>query len=145
MGVVGGALAALALLILYWFLLGVLDRMHFTVDEGILSAKFEPIPKRGMPRIPTNEIERIYVYQPQTDRPKRGEGYCYVQVTCRDGREITIATLRYEVALFVAQTLDSYLHDAPVIDVAESDSEDEDDVALLAESEAAENQLSAKG
>lgn len=135
MGMVGGGLAALALFLLYWFFMALIDRLRITVDDTTLSAKYEPLPKAGMPRIAINEIERVYIYQPKTDvpKPRQRSNYCFVQVACRDGREITLATLRYDLALFVAQTIDSYLHDEPEIELTETDSDA--DLSLLAERE----------
>lgn len=135
MALVGGGLAALSLYILYWFLVALIDHLHITADNTTLSAKYEPLPKGGMPQIAINEIERVYVHRPENDIPQsdRDRRHCFVQVVCRDGREVTLASLRYEVALFVAQTIDSFLHDDPV--TAPAVEEAETDVELLAESQ----------
>lgn len=100
-----------ALAFFYMFLMTVMDRLHIRLDDDALSAKYEPLPIWRNTRIGRGEVERVYCFAPPQLGGKTSRGYYNVQVVYRDGSEITLATLRREMAMYVSQMLEAYLHE----------------------------------
>jgi len=137
---VGVALGGVFLFFCYLFLMMLLDRQHITVGEDEIRVDYRPLPVWRSVQVTRGEVERVACATSR--RSDHGEMYYGVQAVCRDGHEVLLTTLRREWALYIAQTLDAYLHPEPELEAEETADEEED--LPLTEGELPAHTLSAR-
>jgi hypothetical protein len=120
----GVALGLLALFLGYPAAIILLDRARLMIDDEAIRVEYKPVPAGHKVHAERGEIERVYCALPPGQVVGRGQGYYGVWAVYRDGREVLLTTLRREWAMYIAQTLDTYLQAEPEIEGAADEIEE---------------------
>ncbi len=130
-----GAAAVLGVLAcLYMVLMILFNQVHITVDDFTIHTHHAPLPLKN------ERIQRAEIVQVDSERASYNndnpdsEFVDYnVRVLCRDGRKVTLTTLRRDLARYLAHVIDDYLEGEGLPSGSVEDEDGEDSLPLADE------------
>jgi len=129
-GVVGVFSVLGALICLYMVLMLLLNEVRITIDEDTIRASHKPVPMPGTKSAPRNSVVRIHCQAAfyNNDDPNTEYVDYDVQLVRHDGTRVTLVTLRRDLALYIADLVESYLYE-----IADGSVDEEDEQAYTLE------------
>ncbi|HML24647.1 MAG TPA: hypothetical protein PKD09_23540 [Aggregatilinea sp.] len=116
--IAGVILTLLSVAMMYLVVVALVDRLHIHVGGDTVRTGFAPLPIWTRSSVDLNDIAEVRVETSPSRRRQTSQSYYNVQAICHDGREITLATVHYDLAQYIAGTLNDYLGDLDAGDVA---------------------------
>lgn len=109
-GALAVGFAVAALVCLYLLLVVLFDRVSITVDHSTVRVKHKPLPFTDN-NVARADVVRVdcTVASYNEDNPKSEFVDYDVRLLRHDGHKVTVATLRRDVAFYVAQVIEDYL------------------------------------
>jgi uncharacterized paraquat-inducible protein A len=125
-GIVGGAAAIGALVCLYMFLMVLLNTVSVTIDDRLIRTRHKPLPmdNKTIKRTDIVGVNCAAAWYSKDDPDDELADY-NVQLIHHNGHKHTLVTLRRDVAFYIAQVIEDYLHGEELPVDADDESGDE--------------------
>jgi hypothetical protein len=120
----------------YMVLMIFLDQIRLTVDEHEVRAKHRPL-MLGNCTVRRDEVVRVDCEAAFYSRDKPDDKFAdyHVRLVRHNGTETTLVTLRRDLAFYVANMVENYLHNDEIPSDVDDDEEDHETLMLVAAAE----------